>query len=1020
MNCFQFGVHGSGMKDEFAQSYRRITSSGLFTKMDKKLAPLKNLDPISPKNKKYVLVEEERLQELLQFDAVLQQERRLLGVQCSNLFLDQHMPAWVPLPATRHAIHHLCEQQMHRARSEIVRLQTAWEDYCVKNHYNSPPIYMKRSFVETAPLAQRALKLRLVREARHVWNQRRERDTMLFEDELSRWSNIYTDAMIRQRDYERYFILATRYGAFSEEEFNSDPRPGKRYYTKVVRGALKLQLLWDRYWAMARLRRYRAARNIQKQIRRFLIYRKLHPIIRLRLKFGKRTYYMYCMALWKRYIYLVKMIRESIVFYRSNYVGICFGSWKKFAMENKAARNAKIRKMMLRAQNSEVYRTFSRWVKYTNQNKSLKRKLRRWFGLPQFDMWLEYVRWQKHLKTLHKAATRCQNRIRIFLSRHKVVKRKEAVNNLHHFMRVVRAVQQVRKKKMEAIANEYVLWLPEETLRRAQRLNEQERGRLQRKQAHIQAKEKVATKELQDHLSSRDGNRQLEQLWIASPDLISQLRLEGLSRGERKKKVYDHLSNQLRRQYLDYVQCLEGHNFDVKFPPFVKCFDYHCGATFTSEAQYHHHCSLPASSHPPTGLSAHPQATAFHMMLRHPKGQDILRTHWTLLYGVSGLVGMLDLYLALQDLKKTPSQSTSFYTKALLVFDLFCSPNGARRLNLQDFEGRAALDDTFARLHEHNITAFPGFYHDTRARPGLIRKYVLGWEGVQYVHFSPDLILRPDTFQALELHVFLVMLKAIVEDNAGELLKHPSYVAVLAEETVAKDQDMRRDYEQYRRSLIRAWTRGYMQHAAMISAKATEVVDQIMEDEVMRLYGVLEKRAVKEAVIRRHYHEQLVHEERMLLIDDAVAWVEESALEFIFDFYSRALVEAMWEVTDYRKGMLQYAGLLKTNLKKKIGVDDIPSVAKKADKEWFDQFLARTFALERILQPLSTDQAATRIQNRIRIILARKRARIAFAKRYKKFYDESYQSYYYFDNVTGESMWQPPILFRIFYPNAQW
>ncbi len=66
---------------------------------------------------------------------------------------------------------------------------------------------------------------------------------MSYEDNLSLHTCLYYDALQRQKDYERYFILSSRFGPFSEEEFHRDSRPGSRYYTTVTKAAVKLQTL---------------------------------------------------------------------------------------------------------------------------------------------------------------------------------------------------------------------------------------------------------------------------------------------------------------------------------------------------------------------------------------------------------------------------------------------------------------------------------------------------------------------------------------------------------------------------------------------------------------------------------------------------------------------------------------------------------------------------------------------------------------------------------------------------------
>ncbi|RYH07010.1 hypothetical protein EON65_42205, partial [archaeon] len=580
-----------------------MASSGLFTKMDKKLTPLSHLDPLPPVHKKYVLIEESRLQNLLQFDAVLQREKHILQQQCASVYIDRHMPAHAPLPATRHAIHHLCEQEMSRARYEITKLNSAWQEHCKKNHYHdsSYPVYMRKSFVDIAPLAERALKLRLVKQARKEYLQRLDRDSMLYEDGLSFYNNIYHDALLRLKDYERYYILANRYGPMSEEEYFIDARPGKRYYTKVVKGAIKLQLLWDRYYAMAKLRRYRACRMVQKHWRRFIVYRKLHPIIKLRMKFGKRTYFYFCFALWKRYNHLCRTIREAIVYYRSNYVGICFGAWKKWANDIKTARHAKVRKMMIRSQNSGTYNSFHRWVKFLAQNKALKRKLKRYFGFPYFDLWLEHVGWVKHVKRLNIAAKRVQSHIRCFLARKKKEQLHEAYFNIRHFLFMVACIKKVKTKKHLTLTDEFCRWLPGELNRRHNKLNEEERMRLQRKHIYISDREKVEVRRLQEHLSTKDGNNMLKDLFeqytrnprnsIDNKYLVSidASKLKGLSNKDKRKKIYDTLSYSMKKELTSMVRLLESHEYEIKSPAPFSCYHPLCTSTCTTEVQYHAH-----------------------------------------------------------------------------------------------------------------------------------------------------------------------------------------------------------------------------------------------------------------------------------------------------------------------------------------------------------------------------------------------------------------------------------------------
>jgi hypothetical protein len=150
---------------------------------------------------------------------------------------------------------------MRKIAAQINELNNKWVKFSKENHYNKPHVYSKDNFSSTGPLATRAMKLKLVREAVDLWRKRYNRDTMLYEDDLSFLVGKYEDARERRLDYDRYFVLATRYGQYEEKEFYKDSRPGHRYWRRVLVAALKFQRAWDRYWAVQKIRRYRAARS---------------------------------------------------------------------------------------------------------------------------------------------------------------------------------------------------------------------------------------------------------------------------------------------------------------------------------------------------------------------------------------------------------------------------------------------------------------------------------------------------------------------------------------------------------------------------------------------------------------------------------------------------------------------------------------------------------------------------------------------------------------------------------------
>lgn len=1290
------------------------------------------------------------MKELIKLDEALQKERRLLGAQCVTIFQDQQAPARIPIPATRYAIHNLCESQMNKMYNEIVKLQQQWQLYCRQNHYHKPHLFLKDSYLNVAPPSQRALKLRLVREATSTWQIRKERDTMLYEDDLSFLTGMYYDSLQRQRDYERYYIIANRYGAFSEAEFLLDARPGKRYFSKVTKAALKLQLLWDRYWAMQRLKRFRACRMIQKHWRGYSTYKKLHPIIRLRMKIGKKTYYMFCFARWREYNEMCRTIREALRYFMSNYVERCFFSWKNWARETRELRNRRMGKLLQRSRNPLQYRIFRRWKTRHLFAKALWRRLRLLFSFPTFYKWVEYTRFSKLLRRLNAAARVIQAAAHTMMTRRRFLHKKHMKAYLNLFAYLVIAKSRVREHRFQLREAQYQAWLPDELQRRGHRANELERQRLHKKQVYLQEREKSTIRDLAKFLSSPAGVHQLE--FLARHELDTALeakkhkqtiagRVFGLTQEERHR-IYDRFAHALRGDAVLTTRILESYNFDVKYPAQIVCPHPQCRHSFSSVEQYHSHVFTPDSVHrhpedlfycspvvtavhtattntalntarsrvdsehnhdsslnplhkdhalnpqkhvvsgsdqPPNDGDHHhkqqPHAstprfppmttTQFHLWLRDASSQDFFREYFLQLYGHAGVVNVFDCWVALQDLRKHPATTPAYYVKALALYELYLRADGTRSLptataagnlelplpasptmtvdengretvahgvqyaneeevrfiferlrqDVRDYEayhGPADTDDApqsiaksknplsfsgfFRRIDANVLSQLDDIFRDivpssfasmaqssktsrryaastkqsndradgngflsvkegvssmnsdlrlassppesndsanvhgdnkatvlardrspppavtaiiTRhtsphraprmssplsspenlvASHGSLGSHMLsclglgGQEGLRIGQriWTTEFILLPNLFDAVEYACFGYLRRAFAQVES-RFQRSPVFVRFQeAQELAAQktDQALREDFARMQRDLLKDWTRGYLAHEAKIIACANSACDAAMEEVLGHYFDRAAKIAVRQRAVEHRFVEQALHEERALLRDEACAWTEEAVLETTFDFYVRALLDAMWSEQSHRKGMLQYAGLLKISMRKSRGVlgtastllnrpgsnsssmrpgsshgsgknnskpgsaggntsnaagipglnqliqeitsqqPPIPAMTPEEAKQWFDRFLRTTVALEKATIPLAKDVAALRIQRLFRGTQGRVFVRPLFAKRFKKYYDESAGAYYYCDIVSGETSWERPRLFRRLYPRS--
>ena len=146
-------------------------------------------------------------------------------------------------------------------------------------------------------------------------------------------------------------------------------------------------------------------------------------------------------------------------------------------------------------------------------------------------------------------------------------------------------------------------------------------------------------------------------------------------------------------------------------------------------------------------------------------------------------------------------------------------------------------------------------------------------------------------------------------------------------------------------------------------------------------------------------------------------------MDFIFDFYTRALLKAMWDVPDYRKGMLQYSGLIKTHMSKKMKVEIAAASTNgkgQDGKQWLDNFFLEASAAERKTIPTGKDVAAILIQKRIRGYLARARVRKIFMHRYKKYFDKQSNRPYFYNVLTKDSSWTQPKLYRRLFGKVIW
>jgi hypothetical protein len=262
-----FGIQGRGEIASIRRTYRRIESSSIFVPPNPKDALLSDIVLKSPaKKRNLVLVEASKLEEYMKYEAVLRQEKKRLEDQCllatAPLVGSKSSPN-IPVPAMRMAVHSACEQEMKEVAAAISSISGKWEAFCKINRYDRVHFISSAVHMNSIPLAMRLTKLQSMQHESAEWRLSKDRNTMMFEDDMSRLVGHYCDAQSRKVDYDRYYVLATRYGVWSEEKFYVDSTPGTRYWKMVTIGATRLQRLWGKFWMFTKMRRYHAAMRIQ-------------------------------------------------------------------------------------------------------------------------------------------------------------------------------------------------------------------------------------------------------------------------------------------------------------------------------------------------------------------------------------------------------------------------------------------------------------------------------------------------------------------------------------------------------------------------------------------------------------------------------------------------------------------------------------------------------------------------------------------------------------------------------------
>jgi hypothetical protein len=862
-------------------------------------------------------------------------------------------------------MHNLCESEMKKAASDATELIKHWNIYMRKRGYHKSFLYTCDSYMNNAPLGQKIAKLKMMKTALKEWLECKYRDTMSYEDDLSRVNERYINAQLRRRDYDRYFVLATRYGVMSEEEFHKDSHPGDRYFKQVNKAALMFQKRWELYWPIKRLRMHRAARMFQTHYRGYSAYKKWHPVIILRLRIGRRSYYKFCWKLWLEYNQFIRNIKESIAFYLENWVPKCFSAWKGYTKMKIDRKNDVMNRFVRRMKNQSLAGIYMRWVNYTKRCIHIKLTARRILHNPHFLIWVQYTKMNKHIKYLAKHAIVIQAQIRCYLlsKKYKLMLKNGFILSL--FYRICMAKLEKLKLRDICIQKEYHMWLPGELDIREKKSNDKERRRLILQQQYIQERENQAILDIKRHLRRSDGKYQVKDL------------ARKLMSTDRKLKMKDAkvlVTNKLMDDCSSLSRTLSKHDFNTKTPPLYMCADNTCRAIFSTEDQYHNHL-LHAAQHGDKSL----QFSHFHISLKSVAHQDQMREYLIRMEGVDRGANCLDFWLALQEWKKIGVTSDLYVKQAVVIYETYLRPNCIRPLKIDIPNINIVLE----KMEIVKNREFDGVYKMCQAKQSWLR-WLVFLEGKKYVGWTNENIVNPEIFNEIEWLCVLYLCNYFTDNNVFmSSLEGQKLHKLIIEEKRTNYNEFLDQYKEIRRSNSLYDAKLYLANEAKLVKKSYEVIDVLLNTELDYIVNELMlEEATKKTFSIRH-DEQAIHEAVTNCADDVESWAEDIIIEDVYDHFVNAVISVMWENPDTKKELLEFGGYLRKQVQPRLLFN---LNVQTQSKLWFDEFINNAIKEDEESRPLDKETAPRVLQKYVRGMISRNIVRKIFTKVYVKRY----------------------------------
>ncbi|CAN0287228.1 unnamed protein product, partial [Ectocarpus sp. 12 AP-2014] len=429
----------------------------------------------------FVLVPAEELTELRAIEGVLRKERDVLNAHCLVEFNEGEVSAHRPLELTRMAVHDACGSEMANAlreyrawtarsrsrgdggrkkrgsstapRSALTRGNRSTVMFaggCGK-HSRAAASQARVAELQRTPAGWRTLRWVMMKRQAELKSQAMEAAAMFAEEREQRLKERFLEAWERRHDYDLYCVLAGQFWPLEAQDFRACSRPGRKLFLEIEAPARVIMRMWRTCWPdcfRVDDRKRKGCLGFQSLWRGYRVRKRWHPVIRLRVRHGRRSIIRPCFSSWARLARVQSWARRRFEEIEGRWERSCFHAWAEWTANLAAERQRKLERAGTTLRNIAVYRSFRSWKSYTRTTRQAHRLYARAVGGTSMAAWVQYVGMAKRQRGQKSAAVTIQRHSRGYLAR----RRHRATQTIIHGFNRLMAARRARQFLRQALA----------------------------------------------------------------------------------------------------------------------------------------------------------------------------------------------------------------------------------------------------------------------------------------------------------------------------------------------------------------------------------------------------------------------------------------------------------------------------------------------------------------------------------------------------------------------------------------